>query len=108
MVRYKYFSDNKRKVIAVSTFAGKTVRGVALCSPEDDFDIEKGKNIAAARCAAKIAQKRWQRAVKRDNEAYNAWASASAYLTKTCKYEIDARKAFEQAYDQLITILNET
>ena len=54
---YRYFIAGN-KVIAVSTYAGKTVRGIAICSPEDKFDIEFGKKLAAARCNEKVAEKR--------------------------------------------------
>ena len=46
----------------MSTFAGKTVVGVAHCAPADEFNIEIGKKIAAARCSVKIAEKRMKRA----------------------------------------------
>ena len=55
--RYKYYTNNKDVVVAVSSYAGKTVRGVAKCDPRDTFDIEKGKELAAARCNEKIAYK---------------------------------------------------
>lgn len=50
------------KVIALSSFAGRTVRGVAKCHPGDSFDEEFGKRLAAARCNKKIAEKRYARA----------------------------------------------
>ena len=40
--KYRYYT-NGRRVIAVSTYAGKTVRGVATCDPGDEFSMEKGK-----------------------------------------------------------------
>ena len=52
------------RVVAVSTYEGRTVRGVAKCDPRDEFNIEKGKMLAAARCNAKVAQKRAKRAVR--------------------------------------------
>lgn len=63
--KYKFYFSSKGETIAVATFAGKTVRGVARCSPEDAFDEEKGKQLAAARCHAKIAQLRRETAEKR-------------------------------------------
>lgn len=56
--RYKYQTDNKTIVVAISTYAGKTVRGIAKCDPEDAFDLEKGKELAALRCAKKIEKMR--------------------------------------------------
>ena len=58
-------SDEKYKVItlptsviAISTYAGKTVKGIAKVDPRDTFDPEVGKQLATARCAEKIAIKR--------------------------------------------------
>lgn len=57
--RYKFHIDEQNKVIvATSTFAKKTYRGVARCSQEDKFDIEFGKRLAATRCGLKIARAR--------------------------------------------------
>ena len=62
-----YFAGNK--IIATSTYAGQTVRGVALCAPEDEFNEAKGKELAAARCNEKVAQKRYNRAMNKSIEA---------------------------------------
>jgi len=58
---YKYVIT-PNKVIAISTYCGRTVRGVAKCHPNDVFDEEIGKQLAAARCGKKIAEKRYKRA----------------------------------------------
>ena len=75
--KYKYFVPTKvdgtpYKVVAVSTYAGRTVRGVAKCDPKDTFDIEKGKQLAAARCQAKVSSQRLKRATKKLDEAVKA------------------------------------
>lgn len=108
MAKYKYFSDNKRKVIAISTYAGKPVRGIAICSPEDTFDMEKGKEIAAARCNVKIAQKRLQRATKQHCEAYWAWIKAEIHLDNMNEYKDNAEEALGEAYNKLGEILRNT
>lgn len=60
---YKYvINEEKRVVVALSTFAGKVVRGVARCAPNDTFNVEVGKKLAEARCSAKIAHLRLKRA----------------------------------------------
>ena len=44
MYRYNYcISDSK--VVALGSFAGKTVRGIAKCDPADTFNIEDGKEV---------------------------------------------------------------
>lgn len=59
--KYKVFTNSKNEIIAVSTYAGKTVKGVAKCDPRDSFDKSKGEQLAIARCAAKL-----QRSVERE------------------------------------------
>ena len=66
-INYKYVVT-PNKVIAISTYAGRTVRGVAKCHPNDTFDEEYGKQLAAARCNEKIARKRYARACNKYNE----------------------------------------
>ena len=61
--------ETPNKVIAVSSFAGQTVRGVAKCNPADEFDPEKGTALAIARCDTKIAEKRMKRACSKVDEA---------------------------------------
>jgi hypothetical protein len=89
--RYKFYVDEaNRKVIAVSSYAGKNVKGVAKCSPDDEFDIEKGKQLAAARCDMKIAEKRYKRASERLTEADCAFIDAQLYYDKMNRYYCDA------------------
>lgn len=47
--------SNNGRVIAVTTYKGRTVRGVAVCSLNDTFNTEYGCGIAIARCECKIA-----------------------------------------------------
>ena len=87
--KYKFYTNGSR-VIAVSTYAGKTVRGVAVCHTGDEFSLEKGKKLAALRCAEKIAKKRVARANRKVDEAYCAYVDAETYLDKMVDYKDDA------------------
>ena len=64
--KYKFVrhtrKDGREEVIALSSFAGKTVRGKAILDVKDTFDLETGKKLAALRCAENIAVKRVLRA----------------------------------------------
>ena len=43
--RYKYYvvhDGDIHKVICVSHYAGKSYRGIAICSPDDTFNLDKG------------------------------------------------------------------
>lgn len=84
--RYKYYTNNKDVVVAVSSYAGKTVRGVAKCDPRDTFDIEKGKELAAARCNEKIAYKRVERARQKYNAAIEDYEKVVKNRDKMATY----------------------
>lgn len=64
--KYRYVcytqKDGVKVVIAMSTYGGKTVKGVAKCNPHDSYDEAKGKELAAARCNLKIAELRYKNA----------------------------------------------
>ena len=65
-------------VVAIASYAGKPVKGVAKCHPEDEWNWEKGRDLAIARCAEKIAIKRANRATSKLCEAREAMAKAVA------------------------------
>ena len=84
--KYRFYTDGTNKVIAVSTYAGKFVRGSAKCAPGDKFNPEIGQQLAAARCNEKIAKKRYERAVIKYKEAVQEAAAAVDYATKMKEY----------------------
>lgn len=95
--KYKFYTNGSR-VIAVSTYAGKTVRGVAVCHAGDKFSLETGKKLAALRCAEKIARKRVARAYKKVDESYWAAVDARDYFDKMVKYK-------DEAFDELAEVV---
>lgn len=95
------------QVIAVSTYAGKTVRGVAKCDSRDEFSIEKGKRLAAARCGLKVAEKRAKRAAKKYNEAIESTIQQKRYEERMLNYNIDANNELLMAREELNNILAE-
>lgn len=104
--KYRFYTTGG-KVIAVSSYAGQRVRGVAKCSPEDVYDFEKGKALAAARCAVKIAEKRMARADRKVFEATQQYDAACNYLDKMKDYRMDAMMSLDVAEDTLAEILDE-
>lgn len=93
---YKYI-ETPNKVIALSTYAGKTVRGVAKCHPNDTFDVEFGRKLAAARCNAKIAAKRHNRASVQYDNAHDELMKATDNFGKSCDYFEDAVEQLKEA-----------
>lgn len=110
---YKFYQYNHKRadgseslrIAAVSSFAGKPVKGYADCHPNDEFDVEYGQILAAARCAEKIAAKRCNRAYNRVDEARAQVAAAMAHLEKMMKYEADAEANYNIASYELAVIL---
>lgn len=93
--------ETPNKVIAVSSFAGQTVRGVAKCNPADEFDPEKGAALATARCGVKIAEKRVKRAYTKVDEAKAIVDEAIAHLSEMMKYQADAEANLNGAQFEL-------
>ena len=101
---YKYIVvDNK--VIALSRYAGKTVRGIAVCAPDDEFDIEKGKELARLRCAHKIAKKRFARANRKIQEAYMQVQENVNFYNKMVEYYTSAQDEVDDTAAALEAIL---
>ena len=92
-------------VVAISSYAGKPVRGVAKLNPEDQFDVEFGKKLAAARCNLKVAKKRLQRATGKYSESGIAYVEAKRQYNKMCDYFCDATDAYDKAAEELREVL---
>ena len=93
---YKYVVT-PTKVIALSTYGGRTVRGIAKCHPGDTFNEEVGKALAAARCNEKIAIKRYARAQQKYNEMCKEYQEYLNKVQKTCNYLRDSYEAYKEA-----------
>lgn len=94
--KYRFIvSDNK--VIALSSYAGRTVRGIAVCSPEDEFDLDYGKRLAAARCNEKVCAKRRIRAAQKKAEAEMYLRIVQEYLRDMTDYYRDALDEHQEA-----------
>lgn len=104
--KYRFYT-NGNKVVAVSTYAGRTVRGVAKCAENDNFDLDKGRELAAARCAEKVAIKRFHRAAIKLDEAEEALMKARAYYDRMEDYYNDADEMLEEAYEKVGDLLSD-
>ncbi len=104
--RYKfYFADNK--IIAVSTYAARLVRGVAICHPNDEFDKEIGMRLAAARCNEKVARKRYARAQMKYIEACKARDEAIMQVDAMKEYMNDSFIAMNEAAQDCDNIIKQ-
>ena len=103
---YHFYLTSDNAVVAVSTYAGKTVKGVAKCSPNDTFSLEDGKALAAARCNLKISEKRRNRAARKLEEARTALVDVVRHLEDMERYYEDSCIALDDALLEVEAILN--
>ena len=109
---YKFYQHMRKRadgtenirIVAVSSFAGKPVKGYADLHPMDEYDPEYGKELTAARCAEKIAAKRCKRAYGKVDEALATVNAALEHLQKMMYYEADAEAAYNAASYKLAEI----
>lgn len=93
------------EIIAMSTYAGQVVKGKAICHINDTYDEEKGKKLAIARCAEKIARKRQARSVRLLKKANEQFKMAQKYVDDMAKYNADACAEVVEAQIDLQNIL---
>ena len=101
-----HFIVTDNKVICLSSYMGRRVRGIAKCSPNDTFDVEFGKQLARARCDVKVMQKRHQRALALWDEADNRLYEAEEYMDKIDDYLYHAGDDYENAVNELNELLH--
>lgn len=101
------FFRSGNKVIAVSSFAEKRVRGVAKCDPDDEFSFEYGKELAAARCNKKIASKRLKCAKTKLDRAIASFEAAKEHLEFMTGYYDSSVNEYEEAIKHVEELLSE-
>jgi hypothetical protein len=93
------------EIIARSTYAGKVVKGKAICHADDNYSEEKGIKLAVARCAQKIAHKRAARATRLLKKANEQLALAQKYVADMTAYHTDAIAELTEAQTEAADIL---
>ncbi len=100
---YKYYINlSKGEVVAVCRYAGKNIRSVAKCHPDDNFDPEKGKKIARAKCEVKVGQIKMKNATYKFREAAKAADEADKRYDEMKQYYIDSVDFLEDAVAELV------
>lgn len=92
------------KTVAVSTYAGKTVKGIAICDPRDTYSESTGYELAAARCNVKVANRRVKRAYKELQKAHAAYEVIQKRVAQMESYYNDAKAKAVDATDELNTL----
>lgn len=103
--KYRYYvyqrADGAKVVKAISTYAGRRIMGKAVCDPKDEFSLDLGKQLAAARCNAEVARRRRERAEKKVIDSYSAIVEAERKYDKAIAYFADADKAVKESWQEL-------
>lgn len=109
--KYKFVSYKDKKgtsvIAAISSYAGKHVKGYAKANPNDEYNEEKGKKLAAARCNERIAAKKMKHAEKQLLLANKKYAEAEKYLKKMEKFHNDTMVNMLEAKNYVSEALTE-
>lgn len=88
---YKYYVNlSKGEIIAVCRYAGQIVKSVAHCHPDDEFDLDKGKAVAKAKCEVKVGQIKVRNATDKYRAAAKAADDAEEKYRAMKQYYIDS------------------
>ena len=96
---YHNFEDNT--VVCITFYKGRTIRGIAKCDPEDDFDLEAGKKLAYLRCRQKFVARKCKRAHKVCDDAFVTVAQAQNNLYKALEFAEDVEIQLENINREL-------
>lgn len=92
-------ADNS--IIAITRYAGKTLRASAKCNPEDKFDEDKGRKLAEARLKVKLVKHRKNWAMRQMIKADIEYIQALRKARKMNKYVDDTWLEYENAMKNL-------
>lgn len=112
--KYKFVSKPARManegptIIAISTYAGKTVKGYSRCHPNDSehYDADYGNQLAAARCGVKVANKRVKHARHKVEEAKKKLDEAIQYYDSMRLYLDNAEDELWEANEEVDRLEN--
>ena len=111
-INYKiYVNEEKKQVIAVCRYAGRNVRAMATCSPEDAFNKLLGMDLAIWRCERKVAKlkiknaaEKYMEAAKKADEAQRRYDAMKQYymdsVDKLDNCEAEIQKLLEEVSKQ--------
>lgn len=106
--RYEFVvNKEKRTIVALTSFAGKTVSGIAKCHPSDSFNEEAGKALAKARADFKVAVKRSKYANKRLEIADNLFNHMLKERDFWLEYTVQSNKELHDASKLILKLKDE-
>ena len=97
-----YHNAATNTIVCTTTYKTHTIRGVAKCDPDDNFDLETGKRLAYLRCRLKYAQKKAKRSLVAYRDAAYAEARARNHLNNMIDFVQDSEEQVNVASNELI------
>ena len=94
-------------VVAITTYCGKVVKGIAKCQETDPFSLDLGTRLAAARCDLKVCLKRIKRASAKYNESEKMLNEVKEYNRRMGNYYSDSLSELSEAQYRLNKIESE-
>lgn len=105
MQKYKFHIDrDSRKVICITKYHGKTIRGIAKCSENDAWDVEKGKKLAFQRCYCNFLTKQLQYLSSCESRAEGEYQRAKRERDKIVEIQNRVAEEYMQCFHRLITM----
>ena len=95
---------DKRQVIGIDHYGGKSIRAIAKCAESDTFSEIIGKNLVDARLNYIIAKKRCK---KINDKLYKCKAEIDKLTQQydiLAQYALERKSKEQQAYDELFAI----
>lgn len=97
-----YHNKDTGTIVCTTMYKGQMVRGVAKCSPDDNFDLDTGKRLAYLRCRLRYMKKKAKRANAVYKEAVIAEAKARDRLQHMIEFVQDAEEQIQTAANELL------
>ena len=98
-----YYNAENNSVICTTSYKNQTIRGVAKCDPEDNFNMKDGKKLSYLRCRKKHAKKKRNRAHKAYRDAIVALSTAQENLNNMRGFFEDAEMQLQNVTEELET-----
>lgn len=102
-----YVNEKKGEVIAVTHYAGRTIKATAKCHPDDVFDLEMGKKVAVAKAEIKVAKAKRRNAVVSYLDAAVVADAAHAHFNDMKQYYMDAIDQLDDAVEALANLVKQ-
>lgn len=103
----KFTKNKKGDIIAISYYRGKTIKGIAKCSPEDEYNEELGRKIAEARCNEAVNRYRLKGAYANCEQLVIEAENIKRKLQKASKYLIETQKQYDISVEKINNIMEE-